>query len=53
VDDGAPTQIEEVFAQSAITGTSSLPPANMGQRMLHGDPFTESDPSFWRQLALS
>ncbi len=53
VDDGAPTQIEEIFAQSAIPCMLSLPLPNMSEGMFNGNPFTQFGSSFWRLLALS
>jgi len=53
VDDSAPTQIEEIFAQSAIACASALPPTNMGQRMLNRHSFTKLGASLWGLLTLS
>ena len=41
MDDGAPSQIEEIFAQSPITGTSSLPSTDMRERMFNRHPLTQ------------
>jgi hypothetical protein len=46
VDDSTAAQIEEIFAETTIACAPSLPPANVGQRMLHSDSFTQSCPSF-------
>ena len=35
VDDGTTAQIEEILAQAAIPGASSLPATDVGQRMLN------------------
>jgi hypothetical protein len=53
VDDGAPTQIEEILAQAAIPGTSSLPLTYMSQGMLDRDPFAQFGSSLRRVLALT
>jgi hypothetical protein len=53
VDDGAPSQIEEIFAQSPITGTSSLPSTDMRERLLNRHPLTQFVAAFWSLLALA
>jgi hypothetical protein len=53
VDDGASTQIEEIFAHALIASTSALPPANMGKGMLNCHPFTQFGSSLWRLLTLA
>ena len=53
VDDGAPAQIEEIFASITIARPSSLPPTNMGQGMLNCHSFTQVSTPLWRRLPLS
>jgi hypothetical protein len=53
MDDGAPAQIEEILAQSQVACASSLPMANMGERMLNGHPFAQFVASFRRLLTLT
>jgi hypothetical protein len=50
VDDGTPTQIEEILAHAAIERPSSLSPAHMGQSMFDSSPFTQFGPSLWGLL---
>ena len=53
VDDSAPTQIEEVFTQSAIACAPSLPSTDMGKGMLNRHPLTQFVTTFWRLLSLA
>jgi hypothetical protein len=53
VDNGAPAQIEEILASAPIARLSSLPPANMGQGMLNGHPFTQLRASSGSLLTLT
>jgi hypothetical protein len=53
VDDSTPTKVEEIFAQSAITGASSLPLTSMSQRMLDSHSFAELRTSLHGLLALA
>jgi hypothetical protein len=53
VDDGAPTQIEEIFAHSPITSAAALPLTHMSKGMLDGHPFTQFGSSLWCLLALA
>jgi len=39
VNDGAASQIKQIFAQASVAGTPSLPVSAMRQRMFNGDPF--------------
>ena len=41
VDDGTPTQIEEILAQAAIACAASLPVTDVGQGMLNRHPLTQ------------
>jgi hypothetical protein len=40
VNDGAASQVKEIFAEAALASTSSLPMSDMRQRMFNGDPFS-------------
>ena len=53
VDNGTPTQIKEVFAESSITRPPSLPPSNMGKSMLHCHSFTKLSASLRGLLTLA
>lgn len=53
VNDSATVQVEEILAHAPIAGTSALPSTNMGQGMLHGNPFAQFGSSFGRQLTFS
>src|SRR5689334_14819317 len=53
VDDGAAAEIEEILACATITRPPSLPPANMGQRMLNRHSFSKLSASLWSLLMLS
>src|SRR6266567_479398 len=53
VDDSASAQVEEIFAGATVARSPSLPPANMGQGMLHSYPFTQGLSTCWRSLTLS
>lgn len=53
VDNGAPTQIEEIFAQPAIAGASALPLTHMSQRMLNCHPLTKLISSLRSLLTLA
>jgi hypothetical protein len=53
VDDSALAQIEEILAEFAITCPPPLPPANMGQGMLNGHPFTKLSAPLWSLLTLA
>jgi len=41
VDQGDATQVEQVLAGSAVTGTAALPVADVGKGVLDLDPLTE------------
>jgi hypothetical protein len=41
VDDGATAEVEEVLAGAAIAGGAALPTADVGERVLDGDPLAE------------
>lgn len=41
MNDSAAAYVEEILAGATIPCPPTLPPANMGQRMLYGDPFTQ------------
>jgi hypothetical protein len=53
VDNGAATQIEEIFAQSAIACAPSLPSAHMGKSVFNRHPFTQFVTTFWGLLSLT
>ena len=53
VDDSAPAQIEEILAQTAITGVSSLPLTHMSKGMLDGYPLAQFGSSLHGLLALA
>jgi hypothetical protein len=53
VDDGATAQIEEILAHPSIACTSALPPPDMGECMLTGDPFAQFGPPLRSLLALA
>jgi hypothetical protein len=52
VNDGAATQIEEIFAPSAIACAPSLPSTDMRKGMLN-HPLTQFVTTFWRLLSLA
>jgi hypothetical protein len=39
VNDGAASQVKEIFAEASVAGTPSLPVSDMRQSMFHSDPF--------------
>ena len=47
VNDYAPAEIEEIFAQSLIPGMSSLPLTAMREWMLNRDPLAQFVAAFW------
>src|SRR5258708_35900970 len=49
----SPTQVKEIFAQTTIARSPSLPASNMGQGMLDRDPLPQFGPSYVRQLPLA
>jgi hypothetical protein len=51
LNDSTPPKVEEIFAESAITGTSSLPLAHMSQGMLDSHSFAQFTPSLRGLLA--
>ncbi len=53
VDHCATTQIEEVLAQTPITGTPTLPSTDMRERMLNSHSLTQFVATFRRLLALA
>jgi hypothetical protein len=53
VDNGAAAQIEEILANAAIACSSSLPPANVGQRVLNCYPLTQLSTSLLSLLTLA
>ena len=53
VDDGTTAQIEEILAQAATTGASSLPSTDVRQRMLNRYPLAQFAAPFRSLLALA
>ncbi len=53
VDNGTTAQIEEILAQAAITGASSLPATDVRECMLNRYPLTQFAAPFWSLLALT
>jgi hypothetical protein len=53
VDDGAATQIEQVFAVPAVASAPPLPMSSMGQAVLDGDSFPQLGSSGNCQLVLA
>jgi len=51
VDDSAPAQIKEIFAQSLIACASPLPSTDMGEDMFDCHPFAQFVTTFWGLLA--
>lgn len=47
VNDYAPAEIEEIFAQSLVPGMSSLPLTAMREWMLKRDPLAQFVAAFW------
>jgi hypothetical protein len=53
VDDSATAQIEEILAQAAIAGASSLPSTDVRQGMLNGYPLAQFAAPLRSLLALT
>ena len=53
MDDGAAAQVEEILAQAAIAGASSLPSTDVRQRMLNRYPLAQFAASLRSLLALA
>jgi hypothetical protein len=53
VDDGTSAQIEEILAQAAIAGASSLPSTDVRQRMLNRYPLAQFAAPLRSLLALA
>ena len=53
VNDGAPAQVKQVFANASIAGTASLPSPNVCQGMLDGNPLPQLGTAHGSELPLT